>query len=242
MQRFILGLALSVIFTTQLTAMEEKEGRSSCCGALQKAAYKISSQIGRNDFYYYAYKNYVWHLQHKIACKENIKNVDQYYGYKTYKGRENVLTVYRTPLHEAVRWGQLECVKLLCKAGADKNKKIKVSFNDAIVKKFNMRSSITFAECATDDTQKALHSESLHDYSADISAEQIVKRDNFWGKEAVNECEESDINGALQASYVDCSAVDLAENFAHMGKMDIVYFYTSPEDRQVVLDYLKKHE
>lgn len=106
--------------------MQEGRKTSKCCD-LSRALYAVASSIGRNDYLYLSSANSIWFLKKKLESKENLNDFDRYYGRSGRSINGQSFTVYYTPLHEAVTQGSLECVQLLCGAGADKSKKIKTS-------------------------------------------------------------------------------------------------------------------
>jgi hypothetical protein len=103
---------------------ESETTLSDCCG-LGSMVYNVTKHIGRNDFLYLAYTDSTWYLRMKLESREYFENLDKYYVRSGRLVNETNLSVFHTPLHEAVKEGNIEAVKLLCAAGADVHKKIK---------------------------------------------------------------------------------------------------------------------
>jgi hypothetical protein len=81
---------------------------------------------------YLAYADSVWFLRKKIELKENIEDLDRYYARHERTINTLPVVLYCTPLHEAVLHGHLGCVQLLCKADADKSKRVKSSYYEIL--------------------------------------------------------------------------------------------------------------
>ena len=87
--------------------------------------YSVAKHVGRNDFLYLAHANSAWFLSKKLQSKEYFKDKDNYYMRLGRVVNATEISLYHTPLHEAVKEGNIEIVKLLCAAGVNVHKKIK---------------------------------------------------------------------------------------------------------------------
>lgn len=120
----ILIIVLSAPFNMLGGDSENTIEKYDCCG-LGNIFYGIAKYTGRNDFLYLAHANCTWFLQKKIESSEHTESLDRYYlRFGQYFNVTDV-SLHHTPLHEAVKMGNLEVVKLLCAFGSDKQKKIK---------------------------------------------------------------------------------------------------------------------
>lgn len=126
MKRNMLIYALIINFASTHAMEISKKSSSACCG-LDSVYYSIASHIGRNDYLYLAYAGSNWFLKKKIMLKEDIEDLDRYYARYGRSINKTDITVYHTPLHEAIMQGNVETVKLLCSSGADKYKRIKTN-------------------------------------------------------------------------------------------------------------------
>lgn len=180
-------LLTSILATTQIFAMHEVRRSSQCCG-LDNVVYTIGSWFGRNDYLYLAHANSIWFLKKKIALKEDLADLDRYYPRcETIINRTSV-GIYCTPLHEAIERGNIECVKLLCAAGADKSKKIKISSelkNEEVAAESEFQRIVVVAydvepEQLENELKKVMSEDSV-DLSAIDFAEKLIKnkRDDF---------------------------------------------------------------
>lgn len=119
-------LSLCILVFIPLFGMNNEQEiiASDCCG-LGSIIYSVAKHIGRNDFLYLAHANSTWFLRRKLQLKEYFQDRDKYYirvG-RVVGGTE--VSLYHTPLHEAIKEGNVETVALLCSVGADVHKKIK---------------------------------------------------------------------------------------------------------------------
>ncbi len=139
MKKNLLILALSTFVSMPLFAMDDHEAEAievGCCNDLSAIAYTVGSYICpkltiRTDYLYLAHADCAWWLKHKLAAKENLSDFDRYYPRYKKQINDTVMASYHTPLQEAVDQGNLECVKILLAAGADKMKKIRYASNVA---------------------------------------------------------------------------------------------------------------
>lgn len=120
----ILKFFLAIIFfgVMQISCMEDKAYKSCNCS---KILYSLGTRFGRSDYLYLVNSNSVWFLKKKIELNKSIEDVDKYYLRLEFKVNGVAIPIYYTPLHEAIRRGNLESVKVLLAAGADLNKSIK---------------------------------------------------------------------------------------------------------------------
>lgn len=124
MKKFLLLLCtIACTQTDQILASQGKNKPSICLSILSNIAYFVSSFVGRNDYLYLAHKNQSWYLKNKIGFSKD-NDFDSYYPrYRVWiNGR--ALTPHYTPLHEAICRGNLDSVRELLAAGADKSKKV----------------------------------------------------------------------------------------------------------------------
>jgi len=142
---FIIGLLLPLCFslTTKGSGKEgrksvttngsEKEGRMSCCSALCSAAskmggdavYKITKKWGRSDYLHLARTNASWFMRKKIEHEKGSGDFDRYRLVSSHTVNGEPVRIYRTPLHDAIAYGNVEVIRVLCAAGADAEKPIK---------------------------------------------------------------------------------------------------------------------
>ena len=108
-----------------LSMDHETENRESDCCGLGNLFYNVAKHMGRNDFLYLAHANSLWFLEEKIKSKEFFENRDKYYLRIGRVVNEIEISLYHTPLQEAIKEGNLKVVQLLCSVGADMHKKIK---------------------------------------------------------------------------------------------------------------------
>lgn len=132
-QKLTFIFLLSLITSQTFLSASEKRQKSSCCN-LKTLAYKIASTIshmrGRDDYCYLAQTNSIWLLEMKLQENLKDKDLDAYYLSLGYTINVKQIEIYTTPLHEAIQWGNIECVKLLLKHGADKNKRVAIDLRD----------------------------------------------------------------------------------------------------------------
>jgi len=116
---------------TMFISLQGVKQQLSCCPTLSRFAYKATSWCGRNDYIYLVYANSLWYLNMKLQRKERIQDINRYYlrcGATFYgASQERSISLYISPLHEAVERGSLCAVQMLCEAGADKTLTIKSS-------------------------------------------------------------------------------------------------------------------
>ena len=119
-------LSLFFIVSLPIFCMDNKKDTDefNCCG-LNWAVYYLTKNLGRNDYLYLAQANSTWFLEKKIESKEYLDDLDKYYLKLGRFIEGNDVSLFHTPLQEAVKKGSLETVKLLCLAGANAHKKIK---------------------------------------------------------------------------------------------------------------------
>ncbi len=181
MKRSILFALLITMPSSFLWANNESDNEvTNCCG-LGDTIYALAKRVGRNDFLYLAHANSLWFLKKKVQLSDHADNIDKYYMRAGRYVEGYNISIFHTPLHEAISQGHFEAVRFFCCVG-----------NADITKKIKSAPDIQLIECAT-EPHPCL---SLSSWSAKGRDEGKIKEE---------------IENTKKTFHVGLSALDLAE-------------------------------